>query len=154
MRGLDYIVKRTGAALFTVFVAITLNFVLFRAIPGDAVTGLRCLHCTKQFKIELTKELGLDEPLITQYRIYLGDLANGDLGTSLVDRRSVWHNLKEPILNTLPMLVIGTLISIVLGVAAGVVSAWRRGTRSDRVNTWTALAFYAMPTQWIGLLVG
>ena len=153
MRGLDYIVKRTGAALFTVFVAITLNFVLFRAIPGDAVTGLRCLHCTKQFKIELTKELGLDEPLITQYRIYLGDLANGDLGTSLVDRRSVWHNLKEPILNTLPMLVIGTLISIVLGVAAGVVSAWRRGTRSDRVNTWTALAFYAMPTQWIGLLV-
>lgn len=153
MRGADYVIKRIGAALLTVFIAITLNFVLFRAVPGNAVTGLRCLHCTKQFKAKLEKELGLDQPLWRQYGIYLGNLAQGDLGTSFVDRRSVWQNLWGPILNTLPMLLIGTIVSIVVGVVAGVVSAWRRGTRTDRINTWAALSFYAMPTQWIGLLV-
>ena len=153
MRGADYLIKRTGAALLTVFVAITLNFVLFRAIPGNAITALRCLHCTKQFKAALEKELGLDKPIFEQYTIYLSNLAQGDLGTSLVDRRPVWQNLKEPILNTLPMLAVATIVSVVVGVVAGLMSAWRRGTRLDRINTWTALSFYAMPTQWIGLMI-
>jgi ABC-type dipeptide/oligopeptide/nickel transport system permease component len=153
VRGTDYIVKRTGIALITVLVAITLNFVLFRAVPGSAVTALRCFHCTKQFKAALQEELGLNESLWHQYVIYLGNLAHGDLGTSFADHRSVWQNLRGPIMNTLPMLVVGTLISIALGIMAGVVSAWRRGTKTDRLNTWAALGFYAMPTQWIGLLV-
>ena len=55
MRGMDYIVKRTGFAIVTVFVAITLNFVLFRALPGNAVSGLRCGHCTKQFRESIVK---------------------------------------------------------------------------------------------------
>jgi ABC-type dipeptide/oligopeptide/nickel transport system permease component len=153
VRGIDYFVKRVGVALITVFVAITLNFVLFRAVPGSAVTALRCLHCTKQFKAALEKDLGLDKSLWEQYVIYLGNLAQGDLGTSIADRRSVWQNLKTPILNTLPMLVAGTVIAISVGVTAGVVAAWRRGTKSDRLNTWVALSFYAMPTQWIGLMI-
>ena len=153
MRSVDYLVKRTGFALVTVFVAITLNFVLFRAVPGSPVAALRCQHCTKQFKAALSKDLGLDEPKWKQYVFYLDDLAHGDLGTSFVDHRPVWTDLKGPIVNTMPMLVVGTLVSIVLGVAAGVVSAWRRGTKVDRASTWTALAFYAMPTQWIALLV-
>jgi peptide/nickel transport system permease protein len=56
-------------------------------------------------------------------------------------------------MNTLPMLLVGTLISIILGVVAGVISAWRRGTLVDRVNVWAGLSFYAAPTQWLGLLV-
>ena len=48
----DYVVKRTLFALLTVFVAVTINFLLFRALPGDAVSGLRCQHCTLQFKAE------------------------------------------------------------------------------------------------------
>jgi peptide/nickel transport system permease protein len=153
VKGTNYILRRTATALFTVFVAITLNFVLFRAVPGSAVTALRCLHCTQQLKDALVKELGLDESLWQQYVTYLGNLAQGDLGTSFIDRRSVWENLKRPIMNTLPMLVAGTVISIVVGIAIGVIAAWRRGTKVDRLNTWAALSLYAMPTQWIGLLV-
>ena len=62
MRGTDYIVKRTVFAIVTVFVAITLNFVLFRALPGNAVSGLRCGHCTKQFRDSIVKQYGLDKP--------------------------------------------------------------------------------------------
>ena len=50
MRGFDYLAKRVFFAVITVFVAITLNFVLFRTLSGDAVSALRCRQCTQQFK--------------------------------------------------------------------------------------------------------
>jgi peptide/nickel transport system permease protein len=153
MRGTDYVLKRTVFAIVTVFVAITLNFLIFRALPGNAVTGLRCGHCTKQFREALVKQYGLDKSKWQQYVIYIERLAHGDLGTSTNDNRPVWDDIKTPLLNTLPMVVAGTVISIVVGIISGVVAAWRRGTAADSANLWTALAFYAMPTQWIGLLV-
>lgn len=150
---MDYIVKRTGFALVTLFVAISLNFVLFRAIPGGAVSGLRCQHCSVKFREAIIKQYGLDKSKWEQYVVYLERLGHGDLGTSIADNRPVWDDIKQPLVNTLPMIVAGTVISVVLGVLAGVVAAWRRGTLLDTANTWTALAFYAAPTQWIGILV-
>ena len=61
MRGTDYVVKRLFFAVVTVFVAVTLNFVLFRAISGDAVSALRCRQCTQQFKDYQRQQLGLDK---------------------------------------------------------------------------------------------
>jgi ABC-type dipeptide/oligopeptide/nickel transport system permease component len=153
VRGTDYIVKRTLFAIVTVFVAITLNFVLFRLLPGTAVSGLRCQHCTKQFRESIVKQYGLDKPKLEQYVIYVERLAHGDLGTSIADNRPVWDDIRTPLVNTLPMIVAGTVISIIIGIISGVVAAWRRGTAADSANLWTALAFYAMPTQWIALLV-
>jgi ABC-type dipeptide/oligopeptide/nickel transport system permease component len=153
MRGMDYVLKRTGFALITVFVAVTLNFILFRAVPGSAISAARCLHCTKEFKAALEKDLGLDQSKWTQYKLYLEDLAHGNLGKSYSDQQPVLDDLRTPIMNTLPMLVVGTVLSIFLGVVTGVLAAWRRGTTVDRMNVWTSLAFYAAPTQWLGLLV-
>ncbi|MGZ4480980.1 MAG: ABC transporter permease [Gaiellales bacterium] len=150
---MDYVLKRTGFALVTLVVTITLNFFLFRVVPGDAVSGLKCQACTPQFKAAVRSRYGLDKPKWQQYVIYVERLAHGDLGTSVYDNQSVWTDIRGPLLKTLPMILVGTLISIVLGVIAGVVSAWRRGTITDKVSLWTSLAFYAMPTQWIGLLV-
>jgi peptide/nickel transport system permease protein len=150
---MDYVLKRTAFAIVTVFVAITLNFILFRALPGTAVTGLRCGHCTKQFRESIIKQYGLDKSKWEQYVVYLQRLAHGDLGTSTADNRPVWDDIKQPLVNTMPMVIAGTVISIVIGIISGVVAAWRRGTSADSANLWTALAFYAMPTQWIGLLV-
>ncbi len=80
MRGSDYVVKRIAYAILTVFIAITLNFVLFRALSGDAVSALRCKQCSKAFKEEQRRDLGLDQSKWVQYRLYLGSLARGDLG--------------------------------------------------------------------------
>ncbi len=153
MRNADYLIKRTLFAIVTIFVALTINFLLFRALPGDAVSGMRCLHCTKQFQESIREQYGLDKSKWQQYVIYLERLGHGDLGTSIKTNRPVWDEIKQPLLNTLPMLVVGTLISVVLGIITGVIAAWRRNTWLDSTNLWTALSFYAMPTQWIGLLV-
>jgi ABC-type dipeptide/oligopeptide/nickel transport system permease component len=153
LRSSDYIIKRTIFAIATVFVALTINFVLFRAIPGSAVSGLRCAHCTKEFRQSIVKQYGLDKSKWEQYVIYLKRLSRGDLGTSVSNNRPVWDDIAQPLKNTMPMLAVGTLISITLGVVSGVVSAWKRNTWVDSASIWTALSFYAMPTQWIGLLV-
>ena len=153
MTGLDYIVKRVLFALVTVFAAVTLNFVLFRAIPGDAVQALRCQHCTVQFKNSLRRELGLDKSKWEQYKLYLQDLAHGDLGKSVRSQRSVWDELWPSIKNTMPMITLGYVFSIVLGTIVGVISAWRRGTIVDKAGLWTGLGFYSMPPQWLGLMI-
>jgi peptide/nickel transport system permease protein len=153
MRGSDYVVKRIFFAVATVFVAVTLNFVLFRAISGDAVSALRCRQCTQQFKEYQRQQLGLDKSKWQQYTIYLGDLAHGNLGRSLRTERPVAGELWEPLKNTVPMVALGTLFSIVLGIITGVISAWRRGTWVDKSGLWGSLSFYSMPPQWLGLLM-
>jgi ABC-type dipeptide/oligopeptide/nickel transport system permease component len=153
MRGFDYLGKRILFAALTVFVAITLNFVLFRTLSGDALSALRCRQCSAQFKAYQREELGLDKSKWAQYRIYLGDLAHGNLGKSLRSEDAVTHELWAPIKNTVPMVALGTVFSIIFGILAGVVSAWRRGTLADRATLWTGLGFYSMPPQWLGLLV-
>jgi ABC-type dipeptide/oligopeptide/nickel transport system permease component len=151
--GFDYIVKRILFALVTVLAAVTLNFILFRAIPGDAVQALRCQHCTVQFKNALRQELGLDKSKWEQYWLYLKGLSHGDLGSSVRSQRTVWDELWPSIKNTIPMIALGYLFSILFGTIVGVISAWRRGTIVDKGGLWTGLAFYSMPPQWLGLMI-
>jgi ABC-type dipeptide/oligopeptide/nickel transport system permease component len=153
MRNADYVVKRVLFALGTVFVAVTLNFVLFRSLSGDAVSALRCRGCSQDFKEFQRRELGLDKSKWEQYKIYLVDLAHGDMGRSLRTEEPVRSVLWEPLKNTVPMVALGTLFAIVLGIATGVVAAWRRGTFADKGALWGGLGFYSMPPQWLGLVI-
>ena len=145
MRSRGYIAKRIAFAFATLFVAVTLNFVIFRAAPGDAVTALRCQSCTSTVKAQIRRELGLDKPKLEQYAIYLGQLARGNLGISFKDHQPVAPQLWQPIKNTVPMVLLGTVFSIVVGMTLGVVAAWRRGTWVDKASVWTGLGFYSMP---------
>jgi peptide/nickel transport system permease protein len=154
MKASDYVLKRAAFALITVFIAITLNFVLFRAAPGDAASSLgKCRQCPPEYREALREELGLDKSKLEQYGIYLKGLLQGDLGDSFVTRQPVWDELEGPLLNTLPMIALGTIFAILLGVLVGVVAAWRRGTPADWGGTATSLFFYSMPTQWLGLML-
>ena len=153
MRGTDYVVKRVLFAIGTVFVAITLNFVLFRAVSGDATMALRCRQCTQEFRDYQRRRLGLDKSKWEQYRIYLADLAHGNLGRSLRTEEPIRSVLWEPLKNTVPMVALGTLFAMVFGIATGVVAAWRRGTAADKGALWGGLGFYSMPPQWLGLVI-
>jgi ABC-type dipeptide/oligopeptide/nickel transport system permease component len=153
MRGFDYLAKRLFFAAVTVFVAITLNFVLFRTLSGDAVSALRCRQCTQQFKEYQREQLGLDQSKWEQYKLYLSDLAHGDLGRSLRSEAPVTTEIWPPIRNTMAMVALGTAFSVFFGILVGVICAWRRGTASDKGGLWSGLAFYSMPPQWLGLLM-
>jgi ABC-type dipeptide/oligopeptide/nickel transport system permease component len=154
MRGADYVIKRTAFAAITVFVAITINFALFRLAPGSAVTNLaRVPHATPELHQELKRQFGLDKSRGAQYVIYLKQLVRGNLGISFSNQQPVSHNIWLALKNTLPMVLLGTLFAIVLGTLTGVVAAWRRGTSVEGATVTTALGFYSMPTHWLGLML-
>ncbi|MGZ4631137.1 MAG: ABC transporter permease [Actinomycetes bacterium] len=154
MHGASYVLRRVLLAVGTVFVAISLNFVLFRAAPGSAVSNLsRVPHASPAMKAELVREFGLDKSKWQQYVIYLRELLHGNLGISFADRQPVSHNLAEALGNTIPMVLTGTLIAIALGVLTGSIAAWRRGGVTDHLNTNVAILFYSFPTQWLALML-
>jgi ABC-type dipeptide/oligopeptide/nickel transport system permease component len=154
MRGADYVVKRTAFALVTIFVAVSINFVLFRLAPGSAVSNLsRVPHATQELRRALTQQFGLDKSRGRQYIVYLQQLTHGNLGVSFENEQPVSKNLETEILNTLPMVALGTLFAIIVGTLTGVIAAWRRGTPVEGATVTTALGFYSMPTHWLGLML-
>jgi ABC-type dipeptide/oligopeptide/nickel transport system permease component len=135
-------------------VAVTINFVLFRLAPGSAVSNLsRVPHATTQLRHALEKQFGLDKSKWQQYVIYLKQLAHGNLGVSYENEQPVATNLRTALINTLPMVTLGTVFSIIFGTITGVIAAWRRGTPTESLTVWSALGFYSMPTQWLGLML-
>jgi ABC-type dipeptide/oligopeptide/nickel transport system permease component len=154
VRGADYVIKRFVFAVVTVFVAVTINFALFRLAPGTAVTNLaRVPHATPETRLALKRQFGLDKSKLTQYRLYLTQLVHGNLGVSFANSQPVAHNLWVALKNTLPMVAAGTLFAIVIGTFTGVLAAWRRGTALEGASVTTALGFYSMPTHWLGLML-
>jgi ABC-type dipeptide/oligopeptide/nickel transport system permease component len=151
---MDYLVKRAFFAVATVFVAITINFFIFRVMPGDAVRNLsKVPNATPELQQSLTEQFGLDKPLWQQYLVYLKELSHGQMGVSFTNQQPVFDNLMEALRNTIPMVLLGTIVAILAGVFTGVFSAWRRGTMRDRISTYLAIAFYSVPTQWLALVL-
>jgi ABC-type dipeptide/oligopeptide/nickel transport system permease component len=154
MRGRGYAFKRVGFAVITIYVVLTLNFLLFRVLPGNAVTRIsRIPHASPELKHSLEVEFGLNRPLGEQYWLYLKQLAHGNLGVSYVNQAPVSDNLRTALFNTLPMVATGTIIALVIGIFFGVLSAVRRGTVVDHASTNLAVLFYAFPTQFLGLML-
>ncbi|CAN5715288.1 ABC transporter permease [soil metagenome] len=149
-----YLWKRSLFAVVTIFVALTVNFVLFRVLPGDAVTRVsRIPNASPALKHALEVEFGLDKSVWQQYVLYVQQLFQGNLGVSFTNRQPVLDNLIEAFGNTLPMVTVGTVIAIVVGVAVGVYAAVRRNSIGDHVATGVAVAFYAFPTQFLGMML-
>ena len=152
MRG--FILKRSIFAVVTIFVAISLNFVLFRVLPGSAVSHIsRVPNASPALKHALEVQFGLNEPLWQQYFLYLAQLVRGNLGVSFSNRQPVVGNLMVDFGNTLPMVTAGTVIAIALGICFGVYSAVRRGSIGDHIWTNVAVVFYAFPTQFLGMMI-
>ena len=150
----DFVIKRGFFAVVTVFVAITINFFLFRVLPGNAVTDLaRVPQSSPQLRHALTVEFGLDKPKWQQYLIYLKQLLHGNMGISFANQQPVSHLLLTDLKNTIPMVTVGTLAAVVIGVFTGVLSAWRRGSPPDHISTNLAIFAYAFPTQWLGMML-
>ncbi|MCW2289910.1 ABC transporter permease [Leucobacter luti] len=149
-----YIWHRTVFALITVFVAISLNFVLFRVLPGSAVTRIsRVPNASPELKEALEKQFGLDKSVWEQYLLYLKGLFTGNLGVSFNNRQPVAENLSHAFMNTLPLVLTGTIIALIIGILLGVLSAVRRGSIFDHTMTNISVLFYAFPTQFLGAML-
>ncbi len=148
------ILKRAFFALATAFVAVTINFFLFRVLPGNAVSNWAHVpNSSLALQRSLKAQFGLDHSKPEQYLLYLKQLAHGNMGISFTNQQPVLHNLVIALRNTIPLVGISTVIALLLGLWTGILSARRRGSTLDHLSTGTAVVLYALPTQWIGLVL-
>ena len=152
----EYIGKRTLHGIITIIMAVTLNFILFRIMPGDptrAVSGDPRVDTAT--RLALIAKFGLDRPLIEQFALYIYNLARGELGISFVQigRPVIDIILGRKMINTIILMGSSMFISLSLGIIFGVIAAWRRGTKMDVSFIVISLATYSMPVFWFGMLL-
>ncbi|MGH3877672.1 MAG: ABC transporter permease [Actinophytocola sp.] len=149
-----YVLTKVGGGLISLGLVVVLGFLLFRVLPGDVVqTMFRGRPATPEAMAELKSQLGLDDPLYQQFLDYVWRLLHGDLGESYVFRVPVAQKIGERLGPTLLLVGVATLIAVALGLWLGTRSAWRRGSRFDRVSTGVALTLWSTPTFWLGMLL-
>ena len=150
-----WLLRRSLQAVVTFAVAVLLLFILLRVAPGDPLarlTGDRAV--SEQELARLRTRFGLDQPLATQLKAFLGGVARGDLGVSIEhypERVTSLLAARLPATALLGGAVL--LLNFSLGAWLGVRQAVRRGSRFDRWLTRLALAAYATPSFWLGMVL-
>ncbi|MBT2644055.1 ABC transporter permease [Bacillus sp. ISL-41] len=127
-------------------------FFMIRAIPGDPAQVILGQLATKEAIADLTRELGLDQPWYVQYFTYLGGLLTGDLGESLRTKSAISSEIWPYLAATMELSFVAMLIAIVIGVNAGIISAWFQNSWFDYGAMIFALIGVSMPIFWLGLM--
>lgn len=148
-----YIWRRIGYGLITLFIIVTLNFVIFRIMPGDPTSLVLSPDFTPEMRQLLLEKYGLDQPLPTQYVLYLKSMLTFDFGRSFYNRQPVLEELLARLPNTLMLLGTAFVLNVFIGVTLGLRMATKQGTRLEAAVTGVSLFLNAMPGFFIGLLL-
>jgi len=150
-----YVLRRLLQVPFLLLGATLVTFALMHFAPGSPIDRYRVsipgISQSDLARIEQT--LGIDKPVYRQYLGWLGQLAHGDLGLSLSDRRPVRDQVLERFPNTLLLVGSAMLLSLLIAVPLGILAAVRRNSIFDHAATAFSTFGSALPSFWIGLLL-
>jgi peptide/nickel transport system permease protein len=150
---LAYTLKRLVLAVPVLLGLTVIVFLIMAMIPGDPATAILGSYATPENVARLNRQLGLDRPLVEQYFVWLGNLAQGDLGRSYNLNRPVIDEVLERFSATLILAGAALLLCSVFGLIAGVVTAVRQYGWTDRIVTFFVLIGISIPSFWLGLLL-
>ncbi len=148
-----YILKRLIAVVPVLFGLSIIVFLVMALIPGDTATAILGAYATPENVERINRDLGLDQPLVQQYLVWIGNVLQGDFGRSYALNRPVLDEVLERFGATLILAGVCLLLCTVIGLLAGVVSAVRQFGWADRAITFFVLAGISMPSFWLGLLL-
>ena len=132
----------------------TVLFFVMRAVPGDVVR-LQLADAgsvTPERMAEIEDQLGLDEPVLSQYVTWLGNIVRGDFGESLWERRPVTEMIGERLPVTIELAVLAIIIAVSMGLVIGIASAIKRGTATDSLLRVTSVVGLSVPNFFVALL--
>jgi peptide/nickel transport system permease protein len=147
-----YIQRRIVETIVVLFIVSFMSFMLIRLIPGDPVIAVLGLEA-KQAEIDaLRAQLLLDKPLLVQYGHWMSNILQGKFGKSIVNREDITSLIAKRLPVTTYIGLLSLLLSVLIGIPAGVVTAVRRGTFLDAVITSIANIGISIPVFWLGIL--
>jgi len=133
---------------WTLLVSIV-TFLLTRALPGDPAAYFAGPAATKEAIEQIRKKLGFDKPLIEQFFRYTVDLAHGDFGNSLTTGQPVATEIRNRLPASAELTLLGLVVSIVIALPLGVVSAARQHSLLDHTLTFLSFAGISVPVFWL-----
>jgi peptide/nickel transport system permease protein len=148
-----YLAKRLGQAVF-ILIGITLvTYVLLYLVPADPVRQIAGRSATAETVESIRRQLGLDLPLWQQYLRYLGNLLQGDLGRSYIQKSEVTTLIMSRLPATLLLMAGAIAVELLIGLSAGIFAATRRGRASDRLVMILSFAAVSAPQFVVGILL-
>jgi len=149
-----YIIRRSILIIPTFFAISLIIFTLIHLAPGDPtnlMTGPRG-RLSKEARDQMRVELGLDQPIYIQYLQWLSNLFQGNFGYSYVSLRPVLDMIGERIWNTVELMILAEITSVLIAVILGVVAAVKVHSVADTLASLAALIGYSTPNFWIALM--
>lgn len=148
-----YILRRLGQLVPVLVVVSVALFILLRVLPGDPTNSILGEEATEEQRAALRAELGLDQPLVTQYLTYAGQVVRGDLGQSYISGQPVIEVLADRLPVTVQLGLLGLTAAVLLGIPAGVLAARRRGGRLDSALNAIGVTALAVPNFYLAALL-
>ena len=148
-----YIFKR-NIMLLPVLLGVTLFvFSIISLTPGDVADMILGQNATPETVATLRADMGLDDPLIVQYGRYIGKLLQGDMGVSYATGKPVIGEIMSRFPNTLKLAFFSIMVSIIISIPVGIISAIRQYSIFDNLGMVFALIGISMPSFWLGLIL-
>ena len=150
---LRYFIKRILIIVPTLLGILLIIFTINFFTPGDPAMSALGVNYTEEAYEAKVEEMGLDQPFVLRYFIYLKNLVTRfDLGTSYSTLRPVRDMIAEKIVPTLKIGILSSLVTIVVGVVVGIISAVKQYSAVDYISTSLSVFFAAMPGFWLALM--
>ena len=150
---LPEILRRLMATIPVMGVVAIAVFGLLHFTPGDPAVIIAGDYATSEDIARIRTKLGLDRPFLSQVGIWVGQVARGDLGTSIFSGLPVSTLIGQRVGATFSLTLLAMLISVGLGVPLGIIAAWKQGSLIDRLVMIFAVSGFSMPVFWLGFLL-
>ncbi|ADQ15472.1 ABC transporter permease [Halanaerobium hydrogeniformans] len=145
------IVRRFLLGIITVLGAMILLFILIQLVPGDPVSIMLGPRASPQLIENIQARMGLDQPVYVQLFRFIFNILKGDLGTDVLNHRSVSSMIINVLPYTIALATASIFIAVILGVPLGVYSAFYRNTVLDRILTFASISIITTPSFLFGL---
>jgi peptide/nickel transport system permease protein len=150
---LSYILRRLAATIPVLFTVAVMVFLMLRLTPGDPAAIIAGDNATTQQILDIRTKLGLEQPILQQFFIWLGGLLRGELGESFFFRKTVFELISERIEPTLSLAFLTIVLAVVIAIPLGVVAAYKQGTWIDRIVMGFSVIGFSVPVFVIGYLL-
>ena len=148
-----YLIRRILLTIPVLIGVATLVFALIHLVPGDPAQSMLGDSAPPEDVARLRQTLGLDRPLVQQYKSFLGGVVKGDLGTSFRYGTPVTREIGSRLLRTMQLALAAMAVAIVIAIPLGIIAAVRKGTAVDQAAMTLSLIGISMPNFWLGPLL-
>ncbi|MBU1331977.1 MAG: ABC transporter permease [Gammaproteobacteria bacterium] len=149
----SYFIRRLLTAIPVMLVVALSVFLLLRLSPGDPATIIAGDMANPEQVANIRRALGLDEPILTQFLLWIGNLLQGDLGTSLISQTTVSSMIAQRLEPTVSLALAAILITVLIAVPLGVIAAWRQGSWIDNLVMSVSVVGFSVPVFVIAYLL-